>query len=472
METEQMTSAAQPLVQPEEPALLPQEAKRPRRKRRWGKIVLIAIALLAALSIAGGKLMALVRGKAPTYVQTQAAAAGEISQTLSTTGTLRSDRTAVVTSPVTAPLSEVLVQSGQIVRQGDALCTYDTRLLQRAYRQTAAAYESGQLKKSDALTTSGKAEAAMSDAAANLNNLAVQKDNAAAAVASLTEKYAAIADKQSAEAKAAKAALDAAAADLASQQQQLAAAKTAYDATEKSILTENARRELELGQVATAVSVESAKEDLNRAREGVSAPIGGVITALNAVQGGSAAAYAPLCTIQSLDEVSVDVALSRYDLAKVKLGQTATVTTLGKTYAGRVAWIDGMATSSASAAGTPTAYVHARIKLDRPDTDIKLGLEANVVIATGHAAGVLSLPVGAINTDVTGQFCYAVENGIAVRRDVTTGLSSDTLVEILSGLEEGTEVILDPQNITAGMAVSSDASRAVPASSTARTLFS
>mgnify|MGYP006946435310 FL=1 len=86
-------------------------------------------------------------------------------------------------------------------------------------------------------------------------------------------------------------------------------------------------------------------------------------------------------------------------------------------------------------AGTATAYVHAKVQLDAPDGDIKLGLEANVVIATGEAKGVLSLPISAVNTDVSGQFCYVVENGAAVRRDVKTGLSSDTQVEIGSVIE-------------------------------------
>ena len=48
---------------------------------------------------------------------------------------------------------------------------------------------------------------------------------------------------------------------------------------------------------------------------------------------------------------------------------------------------------------------------------------------------VLSLPISAVNTDVSGQFCYVVENGAAVRRDVKTGLSSDTQVEIGSVIE-------------------------------------
>lgn len=159
---------------------------------------------------------------------------------------------------------------------------------------------------------------------------------------SLTAQYEALADKQSEEALSVKAALDAAAADLANQQQALSAAKATYDAEKQAVLSDSAKRQMELAQVPSSLSVQSAKEDLARGRDGVTAPISGVVTSLSAVPGSSAAAYGPLCTIQSLSDVYVDVALSRYDLEKVKPGQSAVVTTLGRTYTGTVASIDAM----------------------------------------------------------------------------------------------------------------------------------
>ena len=116
-------------------------------------------------------------------------------------------------------------------------------------------------------------------------------------------------------------------------------------------------RKKELAQVPSSLSVQSAKEDLARGRDGVTAPISGGVTSLSAVPGSSAAAYGPLCTIQSLSDVYVDVALSRYDLEKVKPGQSAVVTTLGRTYTGTVASIDAMATAGASATGILLLFI-------------------------------------------------------------------------------------------------------------------
>lgn len=439
--------------------------QRPKKKRNVKKIVLVSALVLAVGAFAVSRVAAMLRGPLPTYAPTQPVAVGDVTQTLSTTGTLVSGNRVTVLSPVSAPLSEVLVEQGQVVRAGDPLFRFDTTALQRAYRQASAAYESGQLQKSDALAASSDAQAQFNDAAASLNNLAVQKDNAAAAVSSLASQYAALTEEQKngEQGKTLSAALEAARADLAGQEQALSAAKAAYDAAQKGVLSDSGKRELELAQVPTAVSVEAAREDLNAAKAGLTAPIGGVVTGLSAVQGGMAGSYTALCTVESLEDVDVDIALSRYDLEKVKVGQSAAVTTLGRTYTGTVSAIDAMATAGAGTGGTATAYVHAKIHLDAPDENLKLGIEANVVILTGEAKNVLSLPLGAVNTDVGGQFCLVVENGVAVRREVVTGLSSDTVVEITSGLSAGDVVITDPLGISEGMAVSGDPGAAVPA---------
>ena len=99
--------------------VLLQPPKRPKKKRSIKKIVLLSLAGIAVLALAGNAVLSALRGPLPTYVQTQTAAAGDISQSLSTTGTLTSGQTVVVPSPVTAPLAEVKVEAGQIVNAGD-----------------------------------------------------------------------------------------------------------------------------------------------------------------------------------------------------------------------------------------------------------------------------------------------------------------------------------------------------------------
>lgn len=425
--------------------------KKPKKKRSVKKMILIVLVVAVVGLFAVNQVFAMLRGPQPTYVSTAQAATGSVTQTLSTTGTLRSANTVNVLSPVTAPLSAVNVQAGQKVKQGDALFAFDTTSLQRVYRQASATWQSGQLQKEKSLSASSDAQVKFNDAATNLNNLAVQRDNAAAAVSSLTAQLAA--DPNNANLKAA---LEAAQADLTAQQTALTTAKATYDAAEQGVLSENDKKLLDLSQVTASVTLEGAKEDLDAGKAGVSAPISGVVTSLTAVQGGTAAAYGTLCTIESMDDVYVDIALSRYDLEKVAVGQTAQITTLGNTYDGVLESIDAMATSSVSSTGSSAAYVHARVKVTNPGQDLRLGIEANVVLSTGEADNVITVPLSAVNTDVDGTFCYIVENGIATRCAVETGISSDTLVEIKSGLSGGEDVITNPADVVEGAIVSSD----------------
>ena len=425
--------------------------KKPKKKRNVKKIILITLVVVVAGLFVVSQVSAMLRGPQPTYVSTAQAATGSVTQTLSTTGTLRSANTVTVLSPVTAPLSAVNVQAGQKVKEGDALFAFDTTALQRVYRQAAATWQSGQLQKEKSLSASSDAQVKFNDAATSLNNLAVQRDNAAAAVSSLTAQLAA--DPNNADLKAA---LQAAQADLAAQESALSAAKNVYDATEQGVLSENDKKLLDLSQVTASVTLESAKEDLAAGKAGVNAPISGVVTNLTAVQGGTAPAYGTLCTVESLDDVYVDIALSRYDLEKVVVGQKAQITTLGNTYEGVLESIDAMATSSVSSTGSSAAYVHARVKVTNPGEDLRLGIETNVILYTGEADDVITVPISAVNTDVDGTFCYIVENGVATRRAVETGISSDALVEIKSGLSGGEDVITNPADVVEGAIVSSD----------------
>ena len=52
------------------------------------------------------------------------------------------------------------------------------------------------------------------------------------------------------------------------------------------------------------------------------------------------------------------------------------------------------------------------------------------------------IPVAALNADKNGDFVYIIENGIVVRKDVVTGISSTEFIEVKEGLNESDKVIL------------------------------
>ncbi len=111
-----------------------------------------------------------------------------------------------------------------------------------------------------------------------------------------------------------------------------------------------------------------------------------------------------------------------------------------------------MATTNSAGA----AVINAEIHIDNPDDNIYLGVEAKVKIKVGSASSVVLVPVECINTDKDGAFCYVIENGLVVKKSVTTGLSSDELIEIKEGIKEGEEVVSEvTTDLTEGTKVTS-----------------
>ena len=108
-----------------------------------------------------------------------------------------------------------------------------------------------------------------------------------------------------------------------------------------------------------------------------------------------------------------------------------------------------MATKNASGSSVVQALIH----IDNPDDGIFLGIEAKVVIHIAESHDALLIPVEVINADTKGSFVYVVENGVVTRKDIVTGISSDTYTEVLDGLLAGDAVIVDSSTVEEGMNV-------------------
>ena len=193
-----------------------------------------------------------------------------------------------------------------------------------------------------------------------------------------------------------------------------------------------------------------AKTELEKAKAGVTADFNGIVTNVAAVQGQTTVEGAELFTIQNADALKVSLAVSKYDIEKLTIGQKADITINGKSYTGEVSNISKVASTNNAGA----VVIDTDIHIDNPDDNIVLGVEAKVSIKTAEEKNVLLVPIAAVNYASDGVFCYVAENGVLVRKEVETGISSDEYVQILSGLSEGDAVITDVTgDMTEGMAV-------------------
>ena len=98
---------------------------------------------------------------------------------------------------------------------------------------------------------------------------------------------------------------------------------------------------------------------------GVTAEFDGVVTEINAVEGGSVAQGSPLLKLESTKDVMVQISVTKYDLNKIAVGQGATVSIGSKEYQGEVSKINKMAETNNSGA----AVVGTEIRIKDPDSD-------------------------------------------------------------------------------------------------------
>ena len=188
---------------------------------------------------------------------------------------------------------------------------------------------------------------------------------------------------------------------------------------------------------STVLNQEDSLGKITEAKEGIKAEFNGVVTNVSIVEGATAAAGAQLLTLENLDDVEVSVQISKSDLPKIAVGQQVDITINGKEYKGEIEKIAGAATKN----NNGVAVVATTIKVNNPDSDIILGVEASNKIHAQKAENTLVLPYEYIQTDSDGDYVYVVENGIVTRKNVTIGIASSTQAQILEGLSEGEQVI-------------------------------
>jgi macrolide-specific efflux system membrane fusion protein len=181
----------------------------------------------------------------------------------------------------------------------------------------------------------------------------------------------------------------------------------------------------------------------------ITSPFAGKIGNIGLVEGMVIAPSQKVATIESETTPIVQVALSEIDVPKIKVGQKVTVTfdsLTDKTYTGVVATVDRIGTVSSNV----TSYT-VNIKLDTASPDIlpNMAATANIVIAT--KVDVLLVPSSVVTTQNGQSVAKVLKNGAEVDVPIEVGISSDSDIEITSGLTEG-ETVITGTNTTAASA--------------------
>ena len=192
----------------------------------------------------------------------------------------------------------------------------------------------------------------------------------------------------------------------------------------------------------------------------VRAPFDGVIAAADAKKGDTASSGTIIATLLANQQVA-DVSLNEIDAAKIKVGQKATLAfdaIEDLIITGEVSSIDLIGTVSQG-----VVSYNVKIVFDTQDERIKSGMSVTAAIITNTKVDVLAVPNAAVKSQGTQSYVQVLVNGQPERKTVTTGVANDNETEIVSGINEGDEVVT--QTITTSGAASSNTNTARSATS-------
>ena len=235
-------------------------------------------------------------------------------------------------------------------------------------------------------------------------------------------------------------------------QMELEAAQVKYDFAEVQL--KSAKEEVAQAQA----SLERAEDQLKKTT--FTAPMSGIVSKLNAEEGETVITGTMnnpgtvIMTIADMSEVLATVNVDETEINKVRFTQRAKVTVdaiQGKEYQGEVIDI----ASSATKEGDVSVF-QVKIAMEDPGQNLKPGMTSRAKIETDFRSQIFAVPLQSVverEIEVTEgenkrkedkDVVFLIEENKAKIVPVTTGISDDTDVEILSGVEEGDRVITGP----------------------------
>jgi HlyD family secretion protein len=245
------------------------------------------------------------------------------------------------------------------------------------------------------------------------------------------------------------------------------------------------------GHLGTQVATLRSNQDLLNRTIAV-APFDGIVTnepvreGETVVEGIQNALGSTLMTLADMSVITAEVKVDETDIVNVQMGQPADVSVdalPGRIFKGHVTLVGdqailrstGIATSQSTTGTEEAKDFKVVITLDGPDDALRPGLSTTAKITTAHKQNVLTLPIQALTNHVPEQLdangkplpvtaaatpkpgtkpAAPIQGVFTVKNDkgklravfvpVTTGITGATDIEVVSGLNEGQEIVTGP----------------------------
>lgn len=206
------------------------------------------------------------------------------------------------------------------------------------------------------------------------------------------------------------------------------------------------QRVQDIGKRTAALGVDSAAAQVNSAKVGaagakvgidsaeyqldmytLTAPIDGVIEAVNVKEHDFASPQSPAFVISNKNTMTVTFGVSEGIRGTLRVGQKLKVDRNGKLY-------DAAITEIGSMVDQNTGLFMIKSCVSTPDDSLLTGSSVKVTADTYSQADALLIPYDAVYYDDSQPYVYVAENGLARRKDVETGIFDMDTITVLSGL--------------------------------------
>ena len=199
----------------------------------------------------------------------------------------------------------------------------------------------------------------------------------------------------------------------------------------------------------TNLSIADLESRLAKINASVISPMDGVVAAISLEEGAYTNSVESAYKIINPDKLQIKANIKEFDTKNVAVGQLVRITgdaiDKEKKVEGKVFSISPVAIINRTSSGDETV-VEVAITLDNPDGILKPGLNVACDIYTVDKKGVIVAPMEMITEDKDGnKLVYVVNNGVMKETRVKLGINSDMTVEVMEGLKEGDQVVLEPQ---------------------------
>jgi multidrug efflux pump subunit AcrA (membrane-fusion protein) len=173
----------------------------------------------------------------------------------------------------------------------------------------------------------------------------------------------------------------------------------------------------------------------------IRAPISGIISKRFLDQGSSVSTTSPIVRIVAMDRVNVLIQVVESELAQIRIGAKAEI----YVDAYRKQIFRGGVLRISPTVDPESRMADMEIQVDNKDHRLKPGMFARVNLVVQRRNGVLLLSKDSLIREHSHTSVFVHENGRALLREVVLGLEGEKYVEVVSGLQEGEEVIVAGQ---------------------------